>query len=605
MVRVLSSKSLSGLFLGVVAGVILAIFSAFPQIKLAYNAEGKWQGHYAYNDIDEVAYAAYVKALIDGRPRKNDPYSGRDQSPGSNQEESLFSIQFAAPYSVALPARVLGLSAPTAMTLSGLVAAFAAAFLLFLLISRITGCDWAGLAGALIVLSGGALAAGEGAIGEILGTGFAYPYFPFLRRYLPALPFAAFAGLLLCVWVWLDAESCKRRIALCVGASFLFSYLVFSYFYIWTAAAAWLALVAIGLMLFRPRGWKADIKGLIAFGIACLVPLAFYAILLSQRSRTLDQVQLLVNTHEPDLFRFPVYVATVALIVLIAGRLTGRIDFRERPSVFTLAMAVTPFFLFNQQILTGQSLQPIHYQVFIGNYIAGLALVLSAGLYFREALFSRSRTSLGACASLATLAVCWGFVECHYTVRVLDEANLLRDRQLPAELFLVNEAKSKADPFKGTVFAVSNILADDLPTVAPQNVLWARHQHIFPGLTWEESKERYYKYLYFQGLNDEWLGKRLNNGDFVSMIALFGWGRHSDRLTVDAAPLSKDEIAAEVLNFRKYIEEFDADRAAEPLLTHLVVPAGWDVNLENLKRWYEIGPAMEAGNQIVYRLTPK
>jgi len=93
--------------MGVAAGLFLALFAAYPQIKLLYNQGGDWQGHYAYNDIDEVAYAAYLKALIDGRPRKNDPYTGRDESPGSPQPESLFSIQFAAPYAVAIPARIV------------------------------------------------------------------------------------------------------------------------------------------------------------------------------------------------------------------------------------------------------------------------------------------------------------------------------------------------------------------------------------------------------------------------------------------------------------------------------------------------------------------
>jgi len=65
---------------GIIAGLFLAVFSLYPQCKLIYNRGGDWNGHYAYNDIDEVAYASYLKALIDGRPRKNDPYTGRDDS---------------------------------------------------------------------------------------------------------------------------------------------------------------------------------------------------------------------------------------------------------------------------------------------------------------------------------------------------------------------------------------------------------------------------------------------------------------------------------------------------------------------------------------------
>ncbi len=85
---------------GIIAGLFLAVFSLYPQMKMIYLRGADWQGHYAYNDIDEVAYASYLKALIDGRPRKNDPYTGRDDSADHPQPESLFSIQFAGPYTI-------------------------------------------------------------------------------------------------------------------------------------------------------------------------------------------------------------------------------------------------------------------------------------------------------------------------------------------------------------------------------------------------------------------------------------------------------------------------------------------------------------------------
>src|SRR4051794_20859562 len=125
---------------GIIAGIVLAIFSLYPQGKLIYNRGWyEWNGHYAYNDIDEVAYASYLKALIDGRPRKNDPYTGRDDSPTTRQQESLFSIQFAGPYTIAIPARVLGIPATWAMTISGAVAAFLTGLAIFWLIGLITG----------------------------------------------------------------------------------------------------------------------------------------------------------------------------------------------------------------------------------------------------------------------------------------------------------------------------------------------------------------------------------------------------------------------------------------------------------------------------------
>ncbi|MEQ1924093.1 MAG: hypothetical protein ABL952_16435, partial [Pyrinomonadaceae bacterium] len=170
---------------GIIAGLFLAVFSLYPQLKMVYLRGAEWNGHYAYNDVDEVAYAAYLKALIDGRPRKNDPYTGRDDTPENPQPESLFSIQFAGPYTIAIPARILGVPATWAMTISGAVAAFLTALAIFWLIGMLTRDSLFAMAGSLIVLAGGALFAGEGAIGEILDFSYSYPYFPGLRRYLP------------------------------------------------------------------------------------------------------------------------------------------------------------------------------------------------------------------------------------------------------------------------------------------------------------------------------------------------------------------------------------------------------------------------------------
>src|SRR5580765_265600 len=278
---------------GIIAGLFLAIFSLYPQFKMIYLRGSEWNGHYAYNDIDEVAYAAYLKALIDGRPRKNDPYTGRDDSPSDPQPESLFSIQFAAPYSIAIPSRILGIGVPWAMTISGAVAAFLTALAIFWLVGMVTGDSLFAMAASLIVLAGGALFAGEGAIGEILGTSYSYPYFPGFRRYLPAMAFPAFFFLVGLVWKIYgskqSAVSSQRSAlhpALTVSlAAIAFGYTVFSYFYVWTTAAAWLGCIGLLWLLVRPEGVWKDIKMLAGLGAACVLFLVPYAYLLSKRSQ--------------------------------------------------------------------------------------------------------------------------------------------------------------------------------------------------------------------------------------------------------------------------------------------------------------------------------
>jgi len=105
-----------------------------------------------------------------------------------------------------------------------------------------------------------------------------------------------------------------------------------------------------------------------------------------------------------------------------------------------------------------------------------------------------------AIAGLAIVTVAWGFVECHYTVRILDDVNIARDEAFLVGKRMAEIARSDPDARRRTVLYVGTAEADDFPTLAPQSVLWARHQHLFAGVTWQENKERYYQQLYYQGV---------------------------------------------------------------------------------------------------------
>jgi hypothetical protein len=580
--------------------LFLAVFCLYPQMKMVYMRGGDWNGHYAYNDIDEVAYASYVRALIDGRPRKNDPYTGRDESPETPQPESLFSIQFAAPYTIAIPARILGIGAPWAMTLAGAFAGFAAAFAVFWLMRKLTGDDRFAFAAALGVFCFGTLAAGEGAISEILFDGFSYPYFPGFRRYIPAMAFPAFFAMVGCVRSMLKDD--ERFSPTVYGAAALacFAYVVFSYFYVWTTAAAFLGVMFVLTAILRHEGWKRDLKRLAFLGIGCVLVLLPYAYLLSGRSETMDSVQLLVRTHAPDLYRFPEYVSLAVVIFLLIAVVLKMIDLRERKSVFALALVVVPFVLFNQQIITGMSLQPIHYQVFIGNYIAALSVFVAVGIVWRRRIGETGNFSRIACIAVAAAAIVWGFVECHYTVRVLDEANVVRDEFMPVGRRLEELGRNEPDPHRTTVLVFNSIEADDLPTIAPQNVLWSRHQHVFAGLGWQESKERYYQYLFYHGVGEDGL-KRLIRRDFVTMIALFGWGRHSSRLSSEATPITAQEIDEEAAAYQRFIDSFDREKSAQTLISYVVVRTDSMQDLSILERSYELYDAETIGNYTLYK----
>src|SRR5688572_25452013 len=74
---------------GLIAALATMLISLFPQFYLWWERGSQWNGSQAFLYTDEPAYAAYVNALIDGRPRRNDPYSGRDDTPVAPLPESL------------------------------------------------------------------------------------------------------------------------------------------------------------------------------------------------------------------------------------------------------------------------------------------------------------------------------------------------------------------------------------------------------------------------------------------------------------------------------------------------------------------------------------
>ncbi|HKC63952.1 MAG TPA: hypothetical protein VKB86_09960, partial [Pyrinomonadaceae bacterium] len=263
--------------LGIIASLALTTLALYPQFNLQLTRGADWNGSFAFFSQDEIAYAAYVNALLDGRPRRNDPYTGRDDAPDSRQPESLFSIQFAPAYMIAIPARVFELSASTMFIVLTPLIAFGSALAIFWLIGMVTNDGQVAATGALVVLCLGTFAILYAPLRVLFGldTTYTYEYFPFLRRYVPAVPFPFF--FIFCAFVW-RALTNERRSTVwqsVVAASITFAFLVFSYFYLWTAAAAWLTCLATLWLIARPGVRATAIKVFATLGalaIATLLP---------------------------------------------------------------------------------------------------------------------------------------------------------------------------------------------------------------------------------------------------------------------------------------------------------------------------------------------
>lgn len=595
--------------LAIIASVILGILALYPQYNLQKNLRGAdFSGAFASNDLDEMAYASYLQALIDGRSRKNDPYTGRDDSPESPQFESLFSIQFFPAYLAAIPARILGLSAAEMMPVLSFVSAFLTALAMFWLIASITEDRLIAFAGTLIVLIGGAAIVGIGAINGFYEKGSAYPFFPYLRRYIPSLAFPFLFALFACVWNGLKAEEKNKRIIYSALSSLCFSAVVFSYFYVWTSAAAVLFGVTLFILIFRHENWKKDFLFLVITGAFCCLPLGLYALLLSNRNPVMDKAQLLVLTRQPDFLQRVEIIGYFVLTFTALALFLKWTKLFERKVYFIAAFALAPLLVFNQQVITGKSLQPFHYEYYVINYVVLLGIVLIAAVFWQKIVGRIKILSVILLSAVSLFSIFWGYIETTETTYFWDDVNIQRDEAMPVNLRLKELANGNIEAAKQeTTLNLESLQADSQPTVAPQAVIWARHQHVFSGLKdWEENKRRYYQLLYYSDLDANYLRKSLIGcRDIEACMALFGWDRFNAKLSANAKPLTLPEIEEEVASYENFSKNFSSIDAQNPKISYVIVYTATNDALRNLDKWYLRDEGEKLGKYILYKVTPK
>lgn len=615
---------------GLLAALAMMLLSLFPQAHLCYKRGADWQGSYAHFYSDEPAYAAYVNALIDGRPRRNDPYTGRDDTPDAPLPESLFSIQFLPAYMLSLPAQAFGLTTSTMFILLMPAIAGGSALAIFWLLSMITRDERIAAAGVPLTLCLGILVSGQGLILNLLGMSTAYVFLPFLRRYVPGVPFAFFFFFCGLVWRALTAEARRTRLLFAAGAGVLFAAMVYSYFYHWTTAAALLGCLALLWLVARPADWRRAIEPFALMSLCAAVSLAPYFILLSRRAPTMDTVQALTFSRVPDLWRGVVLLDALVLIALLFGVWRRWLNLRSPAVLFNAALALTVLVVFNQQLITGRSLQPMHYEQYIGNYVALLAATLAGGLLWQGRKLlqgagnettrdetTRDETTQGTMGSVgriarplmshriwlpvALAAFLWGAGETLIITRRGAAGNLLKDEWGEVALRLKEQARSEGSSPHAVVFNPSVYRIDNLSTYAPLATVWAPHMFVFSSVSVAENKERFFKYLYYSGVAADDFETIYRTQGFI-YFAIFGWERANPRLTVNYRPITQAEIDAEKNNYANFYASFDRARAAAPTLAYVVAQADQTFNFAPLDRWYERDAGERINRHIIYRV---
>lgn len=589
---------------GILAAFAISLLSFYPQIQL-WIARGDISEAVAYNQGlgDEVAYASYLNALIEGKPRRGDPYTGRYHSADRPQPESLFSIQFLPAYAIAVPARVLGLSASTVFIILSPIVAFSSSLILLLLLQTLTRNEHLAAAGVFVVFCLGALAAGEGALANWTSGDAHFDFLPFLRRYQPASAFPMF--LLFCLLTWKALTAAKHRYKYAVAVGSLLSILIYSYFYLWTAAAAWFLTLSVLWWVLRRQDRAMIGRTLgIVFGIAA-VAIIPYVFLILRGSETMVNVQALVLSRRPDLFSTAAVISAVLLLMVTVYALRGRIDISEGRFIFAVSFALLPFVVLNQQLITGRVMQPIHYKGFVTNYSLLIALVLIAGLTWRKQNGETWKLSKRALFWIALAAFDWGFIETRHAVARGFVANDKAAEELAVYTHLKEGEDSRAQTSHEVVLFSDLRMADGAPVASSLPVMWAPHMAVYPGTSPSESKERLYRHLYYTGvgtsdLADYLFGRKVYYG---CAVGLFGFDRFIDGLNPNAQPISQQEKLDELASYQRYVTRFELQQATSPRLSYFVVPVDETPDLSNLDRWYQRESAEQVGKFLVYRVS--
>jgi hypothetical protein len=590
---------------GGVAALSMMILSFYPQIHFWVVRGSEWNGSYAAIEGvgDEIAYSAYVNALIDGRPRRNDPYTGRDYRNGENQTHSLFSIQFVPAYLIAIPARLLGLSAATAFILLSPLAAGATALALFWLLTLATGKERVAAAGVIVVLCLGTLVGGHGHFSSFFGQAPLYNYLMFLRRYQPAATFPLFALFCGTVWLSITLQSKAKALAAATAASVIFALLVFSYVYLWTAAAAWMICLSILWAVARPKHWLECWRSFALIGVGALAALICFAVSFSNRAATMDSVTALELSRAPDLFRVPELLGLGLLAALGYFCWRRSICIRNPRILLAASFALLPLVVFNQQVITGHSLQPLHYEMFVANYSVLIAAIGSFAAILKDQSRLQIRIPRKALLWLTLAAFEWGAYETLVATRGSMPFDHELDNARPVAMRLAELAKHEAvNGMYPTLLATDLLVADSLPTNAPQSVLWAPHMLVFSGVTDVEGKERFYQYLHYTGVSAEQLRSILiTERRYGFAVGLFGFERTIRGLSRHPKPIGSEELQTELERYSEYSSAFGAEQASKVKISYVVASTDKSVNLGNLDQWYERDEGERIGKFILFR----
>jgi hypothetical protein len=265
-----------------------------------------------------------------------------------------------------------------------------------------------------------------------------------------------------------------------------------------------------------------------------------------------------------------------------------RVNWRSPIFIVTVSYALLPFIVFNQQIITGRSLQPFHYEQFIINYVVLIALVLTYRMFWTG---WKIRPFMWVLFAL-TIGLISAVKEAHDNFQL----NNRRDEAKP--LFQrIDELSKSGHP--GLALFNNSLLAASAPTSASVGEIWSPNMYTYGDISFEENVERFYQYLYFLGVKADNFRETLQH-DPQTQATVFGLRRANPRLESSFRPVSGTEIEQQVEHYSNYISRFSAKEAARWQLSYVVIMDDSWVDFATLDHWYDRDGGQHLGRSTMY-----
>jgi hypothetical protein len=293
----------------------------------------------------------------------------------------------------------------------------------------------------------------------------------------------------------------------------------------------------------------------------------------------------------------------IGVIVATSAVVLARRDYlklSDAGSVFTISLALTPLVLLNQQVVTGLSLQPVHFEIFVANYLSLLSAVSLFACLVRsnKPLISPAATKK-ILIYAGALSLLWGTVETVTAVNRSKFAAEVRDRSVGAIKLAENDARGVSG---AVVLTPDMVTADFVQSVSNLRPMWSPHTSSGGGVSLAENKRLFFLYLYLNGITDKELADALRAGVFEVTAAVFASDRALPELGSGTHSISAQDISREAGKFQSFTSNIDKEGVYNPQINFVVVPAASEPDYSRLDRCYRRELIGEADGFRIYRL---